>query len=248
MLRDPVDPSVVQDPIPALHPVGRNRLLDLLPEDERQRLTAMMEHVRAEHGQVICERGEPITHVTFPLRGVVSVVIEMEQGGTAEIGTIGNEGMVGLALFYGSRVSPRKAFNQMPGEALRMSADAFVEEMQRSATLQDVIRKYALGYLNQVAQTAACNRLHAVEQRLCRWILLCQDRLGSNVIDLTQQFLAQMLGVRRASVTVAAARLQKAGLISYRRGTIEVRDRARLVETSCECYATVRREYEKLLG
>lgn len=206
-----------------------------------------MRHVRASHGDVMFESGRPITHATFPLSGVVSVVIDMDRGGTAEVGTVGNEGMVGLTLFLGSNVSRRKAFNQIPGESLQIGADEFLAEVERSPALQKILRRYTLGYLNQVAQTAACNRLHAVEQRLCRWILMCQDRVGSNTLNLTQQFLAEMLGVRRASVTVAAARLQKIGLISYRRGTIEVRDRPGLERTACECYGVVRGEYERLL-
>ena len=232
----------------ALHVPGRNRLLELLPEETRERIRARMRHVRLEHGKVLFEPGEPVTHATFPLSGVVSVVVELEKGGVVEVGTVGNEGMAGLTIFLGSEMTRRKAFMQVEGEGLMLPADALREETANGGPLDDILRRYALGYLHQVGQTAACNRAHDVEQRLCRWILMCHDKISSNTLDLTQQFLAEMLGVRRASVTVAASRLQKAGLIRYRRGQIEVLDRARLESTACECYRSVRTSYEKLLA
>ena len=231
----------------ALHVIGRNRLLDLLPEETRNRIRSKMQHVRLEHAKVLFEPGQAITHVTFPLSGVVSVVVELERGGIVEVGTVGNEGMAGLTIFLGSDVTRRKAFMQVPGEGLSLPAEMLREETAKGGPLDEVLRRYALGYLHQVGQTAACNRAHDVEQRLCRWILMCHDKVSSNTLALTQQFLAEMLGVRRASVTVAASRLQKGGLIRYRRGQIEVLDRPRLESTACECYASVRASYEKLL-
>lgn len=232
----------------ALNVVGRNRLLDLLPEDVRARMQARMEHVRLEHGQVLFGTGEPVNHAIFPLSGVVSVVVELDRGTVVEVGTIGNEGMVGLTLLLGANVSRRKAFMQIPGEGLSIPAPVLLEEISRDGVIDEVMRRYTLGYLNQVAQTAACNRAHDVEQRLCRWILMCHDKAGSNTLELTQQFLAEMLGVRRASVTVAASRVQKAGLIRYRRGVIEVLDRPRLESAACECYGAVQYSYSKLLA
>lgn len=231
----------------ALHVPGRNRLIDLLPEDERERITALMHHVHVDRGDVVFDRDHPIRHIDFPLKGVISVVVEMQKGGVTEVATVGNEGMVGLPLLLGSEISRNKAFNQVTGEALRMPADVFVEQIAQRGEFDRVLRLYAHGYLHQVAQAAACNRLHAVEQRLCKWILMCHERTGSTTLKLTQDFLAEMLGVRRASVTVVAAKLQNSGLIRYRRGVIEVVDRAGLEESACECYAAIRSEYERLL-
>lgn len=230
-----------------LHVPGDNHLLQLLPDDERARLKASMERVTTRRRDVLFERREPIAYVDFPLRGVVSIVVVMKEGGIAEVGTIGNEGMSGVPLLLGAESSITRAFYQVPGESLRMTAHAFNAEIARKGPFENVLRRYAQGYLSQVSQSTACNRLHDVEQRLCKWILMCHDRLGENVVPLTQEFIAEMLGVRRASVSVVAATLQKAGLIRYSRGVIEVLDRTRMEESSCECYAVVREEFERLL-
>jgi CRP-like cAMP-binding protein len=155
--------------------------------------------------------------------------------------------MAGIPLLLGAEMSPAQAFYQIPGESLRMSAQSFRAEIEKGGAFAAVLRRYAQGFLNQVSQSAACNRLHPVEQRLCRWILMSHDRTGGDEIALTQEFLAQMLGVRRATVSIAAGMLQKAGMISYTRGVIHVLDRPRLEESSCECYDVVRREYQRLL-
>ncbi len=237
-----------QDPSPwSLHIVGQNHLLQLLPDAERERLLFTMKRVTTEHGDVVFESNQPITHVDFPLYGVISIVVVMEEGGTAEVGTVGNEGMAGVPLLLGTERTPNKAFYQVPGETMRMSAAAFRKEIAARGPFESIMRLHAQGFLNQVSQSTACNRLHAVEQRLCRWILMSHDRVGGKTVRLTQDFLAQMLGVRRASVSVVAATLQKAGFIRYRRGIIDVLDRAGLEESSCECYAVVRKEYERLL-
>ena len=231
----------------ALHVRGQNHLLSALPAAERQRLTALMQRVETKHGDVLFESDAPITSVEFPLYGVVSMVVETDDGEIAEVGTVGNEGMVGVPLVLGVDRARNKAFYQVPGEALRMSSKDFVAELQRSAVFLRVAQLHACAFSNQVSQSAACNTLHPVEQRLARWILMCHDRVGSNHIHLTQEFLSQMLGVRRASVTIVAGTLQQAGLIRYARGDIEVLDRKGLEESSCGCYASARKEYERLL-
>jgi CRP-like cAMP-binding protein len=230
-----------------LHLPGQNHLLRLLPEQDRERALAAMQRIKTRHGQIVFERNAPITHVDFPLFGIISIVVEMEEGGIAEVGTVGNEGMAGVPLLLGADRTLNKAFYQVPGESMRMSAQAFREEIAPRGPFENIMRLHAQGFLNQVSQSTACNRLHAVEQRLCRWILMSHDRVGGKTVHLTQDFLAQMLGVRRASVSVVAATLQKAGFIRYRRGIIDVLDRAGLEEGTCECYDVVRKEYERLL-
>lgn len=231
----------------SLHVPGQNHLLQLLPDADRKRLSATMERVKTKHGDIVFEPNKPIVHVDFPLVGVISIVVKMQEGGIAEVGTVGNEGMVGLPLLLGAESSPNEAFYQVPGESMRMSAQMFIKEIAARGPFENILRRHTQGFLNQIAQSTACNRLHAVEQRLCRWILMSHDRVGSNTVRLTQDFLAQMLGVRRASVSIVAAMLQKAGFIRYRRGIIDVLDRAGLEDGSCECYGVVRKEYERLL-
>jgi CRP-like cAMP-binding protein len=230
-----------------LHERGKNHLLELLLSADRERLTGAMQRVIAKRGDRLFERHKPIEHIDFPLEGVVSIVVTTKEGDIAEVGTVGNEGMAGIPVLLGAKTSPYDAFYQVPGESMRVSAPAFAEELVRHGHFEEILRRYAQGFLYQVAQSAACNRLHPVEQRLCRWILLSHDRTGSDTVALTQEFLALMLGVRRASVSVVAGMLQKAGFIRYNRGVIEVLDRGGLEECSCECYGVVRKEYERLL-
>ena len=227
---------------------GRNRLLDLLPEAERERLLGSMERGRGKLGDMVCERHEQIAYVDFPISAVISVVVTMEDGDNIEAGVVGNEGMVGLPLFFGVQRSPSRAYYQVPGETMRMSARLFEEEMAARRPLYGLVQRYAQTFLTQVTQAAACNRVHPVEQRLCRWILISHDRVGSDTIMMTQEVMAQMLGVRRASVSVVAAMLQKAGFIRYSRGVMTILDRAGLEASSCECYRVVRSEMERLLG
>jgi CRP-like cAMP-binding protein len=233
--------------ISGIHTPGRNRLLDLLSETERERLFPGMQRITAEFGELVFRQDEPLGYVDFPLSAVISVVVIMEDGAVVETGTIGNEGMAGLPLLLGAERSPAQAFYQVPGEALRMSADAFTEELERGGRFREVMQRFGQAFLNQVAQAAACNRLHPVDQRLCKWILMSHDRVDSDELLLTQEVLAQMLGVRRASVTVAAGMLQKAGFVRYSRGVIKVLDRAALEASACECYRVVRAEQERLL-
>jgi len=236
-----ITPSIVHVP-------GRNRLLDLLPEADLARLLPAMERVSCKLGDLVFERNSPIRIIDFPLGAVVSIVVMMEDGETVEAGVVGNEGMTGAPLVLGTQQSLNRAFYQAPGESLRMSARTFQEEMNRKGRFHDIMHRYVQAFLAQVAQSAACNRLHPVEQRLCRWILMSHDRVGREELVLTQEVMAQMLGVRRASVSVVAAMLRKAGFISYTRGVISIRDRAGLEASACECYAAVRAETARLLS
>jgi len=231
----------------APHVSGRNHLLELLPEADRARLMQKMEHVSAVHRTYVFKRHEPISHVHFPLSSVVSIVSVMSDGTMIEVGTIGNEGYAGLPLLFGNTEDSNDGFYQVPGESLRMPSAKFADELARSAPLRRVVQRYAQAFYAQIAQTTACNQVHPVERRLARWILMSHDRVAQKTILLTQEFLAQMLGVRRPAVSIVAGTLQKAGLIRYRRGVIEVLDRKALEKASCECYAAVRDEFERLL-
>lgn len=226
----------------------QNRLLMLLPRAEYRRVTSRMERVRLPTKQVICATGKPILHVYFPVRGIASIVIGAGDKLGVEIGMIGKEGMVGIPVFLGADCCPMHVFAQMPLEAMRITTADFKEAIKSNRALAEVLCHYTLALMNQIAQSAACNRLHATEQRLSRWLLMAHDGIGSDQLPLTQEFLAQMLGVRRPSVTAVAGMLQKAGLIAYRRGRITILDRAGLEATACECYGIVKKEFEVLLG
>jgi CRP-like cAMP-binding protein len=233
----------------SLNVLGRNHLLDLLPRKDRKRLLPAMERVAGKHGDVLSKRQKTISHVYFPLSGVVSVVVVMDGGGErVECGTIGNEGMVGLPLLHGVGVSALEVFFQVPGEAMRLPATAFAEEVARNGALARLAHRYAEAFCGLLAQSTACNNIHAVEQRFSRLILMSHDRVGSDTIQLTQGFLAEMLGVRRSSVSPVASILQRDGLIRYKRGVIVVLKRRELEARSCECYLAVRKEFERLLS
>ena len=191
---------------------------------------------------------EPIEYVYFPNSGIISLVNLTEDGGTVEAATVGNEGMVGLPLLLGTDRMIGQAITQIVGDALRMKADVFKQEVTPASPLYSLLLRYTQALMNLISQSVACNRLHSVEDRCCRWLLLCQDRVESDEFPLTQEFLAQMLGVRRASVSVVAATLQKAGLIRYRRGKITILDRLGLEAASCECYQIVKQELDRLLS
>ncbi|MEJ7812389.1 MAG: Crp/Fnr family transcriptional regulator [Gemmatimonadaceae bacterium] len=224
-----------------------NRLLRALPTEEYERLAPSMETVPLPFKFTLYEAGAPIVHVYFPQAGMISMISEMKDGAAVEVGTVGNEGMAGLPIFLGAETMPTRAFTQIPGEATRISAAIFALAADEMPSLQRVMRRYTQALLNQIAQSAACNRMHTIEERCARWLLMSHDRTGSDYIALTQEFLAEMLGVRRAGVTVAAGKLQKAGLIAYRRGTVSVLDREGLQAASCECYRIVREEYDRLI-
>jgi CRP-like cAMP-binding protein len=231
-----------------LNVAGANALLAALPEKEQERLGLLLERVPMGLRDIVYEAHGPIPHVYFPLSGVVSLLVIMSDGLGVEAGTIGNEGMAGLPIYLGAETSPYRAIVQIPGEALRMAVEDFREEIGHTGALHRALGLYDQALMTQMAYSVACNRLHSVEERMCRWLLMSQDRMGTDQFALTQEFLAQMLGVRRPSVTVAAGVLQRAGLIVYGRGRVTILDRARLEAASCECYQAVRDEFERLLG
>ncbi|HEV3166279.1 MAG TPA: Crp/Fnr family transcriptional regulator [Isosphaeraceae bacterium] len=228
-------------------PAG-NRLLASLPEEERDRVTSQCEQVPLRVKDLLHEVDSPIPYVYFPRTGVISVLLVMENGLAMEVGTVGNEGMVGVAVFLGASRSPLMAIVQIPGEALRMEAEAFREELRLGGSLHSLMHRYTQVTLKQTSQLAACNHLHSVEERMCRWLLMAHDRVESDEFPLTQEFLAEMLVVRRPSVTVIAGALQRGGLIRYSRGKITVLDRAGLEAASCECYRVFKEEHDRILS
>jgi len=230
-----------------IHVPGENRLLTALPRAEYRRLRPHLEKVSLPLKDILYEANGPIPHIFFPLNGVVSLVL-MEGGFTLELGTIGNEGMVGTPVFLGAESSPTRAISQVPGDALRMETKVFQEEMTRGGPLHGLVQRYTQAMINQISQSTVCNHRHSVQKRMCRWLLMSHDRVGTDEFQLTQEFLAQMLGVRRPTVSAAAGILQKAGLITYHRGRLTVLDRKGLEAASCECYEVVAKELDRLLG
>jgi CRP-like cAMP-binding protein len=226
----------------------RNRLLLALSDNELVRLEAQLERVTLELKQVLFDVDQPIAYVYFPENGVVSVVSVMADGTAVETATVGHEGMVGLPLFHGSDRTSAQAFSQIPGVALRMTADAFREEIGRNGALSQMLHRYSQALLTLIAQSSACNRLHTMRERCARWLLHTHDRVGSDEFPLTHQFLSQMLGVRRATVTEALGAVQETGAITSTMGRIRVTDRAALEAAACECYTIIRREFDRLLG
>ena len=225
-----------------------NHLLAALSGDDLGRLLPGSEHVALSLGDILYEPGERLDHFYFPSSCIVSLVYTMQDGVTAEMGLVGNEGAVGLGLMTGGDTMPHRAVVQVAGDAFRINARTVLPELRAGGRLQRLLLLYMQALLTQVCQTAVCNRLHSVEQRLCRWILLCHDRLKSNELLMTQEYISNMLGGRRQSVTVSAGRLQDAGLIEYSRGHIRILDRAGLESAVCECYGVVRAEFDRLLG
>lgn len=224
-----------------------NHILAALPPGEYRRVATKLEDVRFHKGQPLHEPDGPISHVYFPRTGIVSIVTRMTEGGTIEVATIGNEGIVGLSAYLGNGRSSMEAFVQVSGDAVRMTSGAFRHEIQ-TGTLGNLIRRYSQAFVTQIGQTAACNRVHPVAERCARWLLMLADRVPGNEFSLTQEFLAEMLGVRRATVTVAAGLLRRPGLIDYRRGRIRILDRKGLERAACECYRLIRSEHEQLVG
>ena len=198
-------------------------------------------------GYVLYESGVALQHVYFPADCIISLLYVMQNGASAEIAVVGNEGIVGISLFMGGETTPSRAVVQSAGHAYRLPAALLKEEFGRSGAMQHLLLRYTQALLTQMAQTAVCNRHHSVEQQLCRWLLLSLDRLSDNNLTMTQELIANMLGVRREGVTEAAGKLQTAGLISYSRGKITVLDRPRLQKKACECYAVVKIEFDRLL-
>jgi CRP-like cAMP-binding protein len=233
--------------MPPKPPPEANRLLAALTPEDRERLAADLEFVSLPLGEVIYESGSRQDYVYFPTTAIVSLLYVMEDGASAEIAIVGNEGIVGVSLIMGGETTPSRAVVQSAGTAYRLPGRLLKREFTRGAALQHLLLRYVQALLTQMAQTAVCNRHHSVDQQLCRWLLLSMDRLPSNQLVMTQELIANMLGVRREGVTEAAGKLQRAGLIRYSRGRITVLDRAGLEARACECYAVVKRESDRLL-
>jgi CRP-like cAMP-binding protein len=225
-----------------------NRLLGLLADSDRDRLRPHLEPVPLEYKKSLYEADRTIEFVWFIETGVGSLVNTMANGDASEVGTIGNEGLVGLPLLFGDHQAPTSVYVQVPGAGLRMRAALFARELARSDAMRNVMLHYAHAFFNQVAQSAACNQCHSLRQRCCRWLLMTHDRMDSDQFLLTQEFLSMMLGVQRSSVSATAGLLQRAGLIRYSRGNVTILDRAGLERQSCECYAIARMEFDRLLG
>lgn len=231
----------------AFDDMKQNRLLAALPEREWSLWLPHLEPVELPLGTVIYESGGKLTHVYFPTTAIISLLYVMENGGSAEIAVVGYEGIVGISLFMGGETTPSRAVVQSAGTGFRLKATMVMEEFNRAGPVLHLLLRYTQALITQMAQTAVCNRHHTLDQQLCRWLLLSLDRLRTNELAMTQELIANMLGVRREGVTEAAGRLDKAGLIRYQRGRITVLDRAGLEERTCECYAVVKREYDRLL-
>ncbi len=225
-----------------------NNLLTTLPLVDYQRLLPFLEPVDLPLGKAIYEAAQQMEYLYFPTTSMISLLSTMEDGMTAEVGLTGNDGVVGIALFLGGETTPNRAVVQIAGKAVRLKALVVKEEFKRGEVFQYLLLRYTQALITQISQTAICNRLHPVEQRFCRWLLLSHDRIKSNELVMTQELIASMLGGRRESVTVAAGRLQEQGLIQYVRGRITILDRVGLEASACECYEVVRSEYARLLG
>ena len=224
-----------------------NHLLACLPAAEWSRWAPQLEAVDLPLGCVLYESGVALNHVYFPTTAIVSLLYVMEDGASAEIAVVGNEGVVGVSIFMGGETTPSRAVVQSAGKGYRLRAGVLKEEFNRSAPALHLLLRYTQALITQMAQTAVCNRHHSLDQQLCRWLLLSLDRLSGSELVMTQELIANMLGVRREGVTEAALKLQRAGLIRYARGHITALDRPGLEARSCECYAVVKKEYDRLL-
>ncbi len=225
----------------------KNHLLAALAGEQWQRWQPLLEQVDMPLGQVLYESGKTLSHIYFPTTSIVSLLYVMENGASAEIAVVGNEGLVGVSLFMGGGSTPSRAVVQSAGHGFRLKASAMKDEFDKGGPVLHLLLRYTQALITQMSQTAVCNRHHSLDQQLCRWLLLSLDRLNDNKLVMTQELIANMLGVRREGVTEAAAKLQKAGLIRYNRGRISVLDRPGLEKRSCECYAVVKKEYDRLL-
>ena len=232
---------------PGVRDPRQNHLLAALPEADFARIAEHLELVPMPLGKVLYESGSKMNHVYFPTTAIVSLLYVMENGSSAEIAVVGNDGIVGISLFMGGETTPSRAVVQSAGEAYRLKAGLLKDEFNRYGPTMHLLLRYTLALITQMTQTAVCNRHHSVDQQLCRWLLLSLDRLSSNELKMTQELMANMLGVRREGVTEAAGNLQSAGLILYSRGHIKVLDRPGLEARACECYDVVRRESARLL-
>jgi CRP-like cAMP-binding protein len=238
---------MVLTPFPASSTPKANRLLAALPEESYRALLPFLEPVLLPLGMAVYESGARQGYVYFPTSSIVSLLYVLADGASAEIAVTGNEGLVGIALFMGGESTPSRAVVQSAGHGYRLRAAALKAEFERGGELQHLLLRYTQALITQMTQTAVCNRHHAVDQQLCRWLLLSLDRLATHELVMTQELIANMLGVRREGVTEAAGRLQSEGLIHYSRGRITVIDRPKLEARVCECYSVVRKEYDRLL-
>ena len=225
----------------------KNRLIAALPQPVRERWMPLLEVVALPLGLVLYESGSTLSHAYFPTTAIVSLLYVMEDGASAEIAVVGNEGVVGVSLFMGGESTPSRAVVQSSGYGVRLSSEAMKSEFTASPPVMQLMLRYTQALITQMAQTAVCNRHHTVDKQLCRWLLLSLDRLQSNELTMTQELIANMLGVRREGVTEAALKLQQAGLIAYSRGHISVLNRPGLELRTCECYGVVKKEYDRLL-
>ena len=233
--------------MPASRISSLNKLLAALPSEIYARLQPKLELVPLELGASVYEAGGKQPYVYFPTDAIVSLLYVMKDGASAEIAVVGNEGLVGISLFMGGETTPSRAVVQSAGHAYRLSSKRLKREFEFGGPLQHLLLRYTQALITQMAQTAVCNRHHSIEQQLCRWLLLSADRLPTNVLTMTQELIANMLGVRREGVTEAAGKLQDAKLINYSRGRITILDRAKLERRVCECYAVVKSEFDRLL-
>jgi CRP-like cAMP-binding protein len=231
----------------ARHSPRHNHLLNALPANDYHRIAEHLELVQLKLGDVLYEPDVPLRYVYFPTTAIVSLLYVMENGASAEIAIVGNEGILGIALFMGGETTPSRAVVQSAGYGYRLKSQLLKDEFGRFGPFLRQLLRYTQALITQMAQTAVCNRHHSVDQQLCRWLLLSLDRLSSSELSMTQELIANMLGVRREGVTEAAGKLQLAGLIHYRRGKITVLDRPRLEARSCECYQVVKTEFDRLL-
>jgi len=236
------DPDVENHPSPRV-----NHLLRVLKKDDFLRISPFMEMKYLNLGDILYESGGSLDNVYFPVSSIISLLYVMENGASAEIAVVGSEGIVGIALFMGGETTPNRAVVQSAGYAYRLKGEILKQEFDRSGALQHLLLRYTLALIAQMAQTAVCNRHHSVDQQLCRWLLLSLDRLPANELCMTQELIANMLGVRREGVTEAAGKLQEAGLIHYNRGKITILDRPGLEARVCECYEVVKKEFARLL-
>ena len=225
----------------------QNHILDALPVGERERLFPHLKLVALPLGLVLYEAGDTLRHIYFPTDSIVSLLYVLENGSSAEICVVGNDGVIGVALFMGGETTTSRAIVQSGGFAYRLTGRRLKQEFERQGETMHILLRYTQSLITQMAQTAVCNRHHTVDQQLCRWLLLSLDRLADNKLAMTQELIANMLGVRREGVTDAAGKLQKLGVITYKRGLITVLDRPRLEELSCECYSVVKKETDRLL-
>ena len=226
----------------------KNRLLAKLPEEELERLRPHFERVSLAHGDHVIVPEEPIRHVHFPLNCLLSLVTSMSDGSSAESGTVGREGMSGIPVLLDAGQTTMPTFTQVPGDAIRVRSAVFKETYERSGTVRKLLNRYIHTVVVVGSHSTACNRLHKLEERFCKWLLMSSDGVGSHEVALTQEFLAVMLGVRRAGVTEASLAVQSAGVIEYHRGHIKINDRTGLEARACECYARTKAEYERLFG